>query len=108
MLHLGGFHHSCLQKTLVSSDTCRDCICWEQELSDPVDFASEKILKEAGKLLSLGCLAGFKRKAWEDFSKANKIQFCFEISSYWKTLVLSKPQNKFSGSTIVLQFEINC
>lgn len=43
-LYLGGFHHSCLQKILVSNDTCRDCLCWGQEHSDPMDFASEKTL----------------------------------------------------------------
>lgn len=38
------FNHSCLQKILVSSDTCRDCLCWGQEISDPMGFASEKTL----------------------------------------------------------------
>lgn len=70
VLCFGSFHHRCFQKAVVSSDTPaetayagdRDClILWAL----PRRRASERL----GSLLSLGCLAEFKKKTWEDLPK---------------------------------------
>lgn len=85
VLHFDNFCHSYFQKALVSSDNTalvsRDALAetacaGDRDYLIPVASPRRRASESLGSLLSLGCLAGFKKKIWEDSSKANEIQFC--------------------------------